>query len=445
MTTAYKVKIRSVAEREAKIRAAVAASKETRDFYEFRSRLEKLSLVRLAENLLLYRMENFRTYIAQREYVLRDKKPSDYFLTGQENESIQQIQHEILTKLARQGRSDTVVPVIEVLRVEKQREPLLVTYRGVVVNGNRRLAGMRELWCEDKIAFSDFEYVNCLVLPEDASVSEIVDIEAALQAKPETRLDYDWIGDCQLIQRLLDLGKTVEEVAQRLNRKTSEIKNSLAALTEANLYLKDWAKAEGEYSRVEEAEQFFNDLPGLLQGKDPTMTDASRVIAWNLFENRNSLRERLYAFNPAVGKYAAVVLDRTAKALHIPLQSEETAEEGEFAVDVDTGQSEISYQPLVGALRDPEKKEEALDALIDVCRGVVETEKGKRTGSAAVRALTAAVNRLNEVDLGAAEPKTHSTIENLLTQITERVTGLRSVLKKLHPGSTDESAGPSDS
>ena len=81
------------------------------------------------------------------------------------------------------------------------------------------------------------------------------------------------------------------------------------------------------------------------------MTDASRVIAWNLFENRSSLRERLYAFNPAVGKYAGVVLDRTAKALQIPLQQEEAGEEEGFAVDVETGQNEISYQPLVDALR----------------------------------------------------------------------------------------------
>src|SRR5689334_12379091 len=115
MTTLYKVRVRSVAERGAMVRAAVAASKEARDFYEFRSRLEKLPLVRLSENLLLYRMENFRTYIAQREYILREKQTPDYFMTGQENESIQQIQHEILAKLARQGRSDTVVPVIEVL------------------------------------------------------------------------------------------------------------------------------------------------------------------------------------------------------------------------------------------------------------------------------------------------------------------------------------------
>ena len=154
MTITYNVKTLSVAEREAKICAAVEASRETRDFYEFRGQLQKLPLVRLAENLLLYRMENFRTYIEQREYILREKKPQGYFSTGQENESVQQIQHEILAKLARQGRSDTVVPVIDVLRVEKQREPLLVTYRGIVVNGNRRLAGMRELWCEDKGAFA---------------------------------------------------------------------------------------------------------------------------------------------------------------------------------------------------------------------------------------------------------------------------------------------------
>jgi len=422
----YQVKLRSLAEREANIRASAKASQDTRDFYDFRNQKTKLPFVRLSEDLLIYRMENFRTYIQQRDYVIRETKPLDYFMVGQENESVQQLQHEILAKLARQGRADSVTPVINVLRTERQREPLLITHRGVIVNGNRRLAGMRELLDEDSVVYADFAYVDCLVLPEDATPSEIVDIEAALQAKPETRLDYDWIGDCLLIQRLLDLGRNIEQVADRLNRKPAEVRNSLAALTEANLYLKDWAKAEGEYSRVVDAEQLFKDLPGLLQGKQPALAEASRVIAWNLLENRNELSERLYAFNITIGKQAPDVLDRLSSELGIALDGEAAEDDGSFAVDVEAGDASVSYEPIIEVFRDPAKKDEAVNLLVDVCRDVVERERGRKSGAAALKGIIAANTRLAEVDLGRADPSTYGAIDKQLDQVIGRATDLKS-------------------
>jgi len=87
----------------------------------------------------IYRMENFRTFTDQREHTLKEKLKQDYFTAGQEIESVQQAQHELLAALARRGVADSIVPVIDVLKKEKQREALLITNSGVVVNGNRRL------------------------------------------------------------------------------------------------------------------------------------------------------------------------------------------------------------------------------------------------------------------------------------------------------------------
>jgi hypothetical protein len=428
----YQVKLKSPAEREATIRAAVNASKEARDFHDFRSIKLQLPLVRVSENILVYRMENFRTYIEQHEYAIREKKPLDFFVTSQENESVQQLQHEILFRLAKQGRADSIVPVIDVLRREKQREPLLITHRGIVVNGNRRLAGMRELLAEDGATYGDFSHIDCIVLPGDATTSEIVDIEAALQAKPETRLDYDWVSDCLLIERLIELGKNVEQVAQKLNRKPSEIKNSLNALAEANLYLKDWAKADGEYSRVVDGgEQLFKDLPSLLQGKDPGLQEASRVIAWNLFENSEKLDGRLYAFNPTFGKQAANVLDRVAADLGVPIEGDSSTDDDSFEVDVDAGAGSLSYQPLIDIFRNPARRDEAVETLIDVCRSVIESERGKKTGQAALKAITAANARLTEADLTRADPETYGAIEKQLEQIAKRVQALQKTVSEL--------------
>ena len=436
----YQVKIEAPAIREAKITASVNASMETRDFYDFRNQKTQMKLVRIASDLLVYRMENFRTYIDQHTHIIREKKPADFFLAGQENESVQQLQHEILTLLARKGRADSIVPVIDVLKTEKQREPILISHRGVVVNGNRRLAGMRELFDEDSTANAEFSHIDCLVLPADATPEEIVDIEARLQAKPETKLDYDWIGDSLLIQKLLDLGRTTGQVADRLNRKQPEIKNALAALGEATVYLKDWAKAEGDYTRVRDSEQFFKDLPGLVHGKEEGLADASRVIAWNLFENRDQLDDRLYAFNTVFGKNAADVMDRIAERLGIPLTGDAVEDDGSFDVDVDAPDTATVYQPVIDALRDPAKKEEALDVLIEVSRGVLEQERGRKSSGAALKAIITANTRLSEVDLSRADPSSYTAMDRQLEQISKRSTDLRATLDKLRAAATNPAA-----
>jgi hypothetical protein len=434
----YQVRMQSPAIREAKIAASVQASVDTRDFYDFRNQKLQLKLIRVAQDLLIYRMENFRTYIDQHSYIIREKLAPDFFLSGQENESVQQLQHEILEKLARKGRADSVAPVIDVLKVEKQREPILITSRGVVVNGNRRLAAMRELHDEDNTAFAEFSHIDCLVLPADATPEEIVDIEARLQAKPETKLDYDWIGDSLLVQKLIDLGRTIPQVAERLNRRPAEIKNSLAALSEAKLYLRDWVNAEDDYTRVRDAEQFFKDLPGLVQAKEQGLADASRVIAWNLFDNREQLDERLYAFNVVIGKSAAEVLDRVASELGIELTGASAEADDDYDVDIDAGENVISYRPIIDALRDADKKDEALETLIEISRGVIESERGRKSSGAALKAIITANARLSEVDLGRADVSGYSAIDRQLEQIGKRVTELRETLARLRDAISSE-------
>src|SRR5579863_778084 len=169
----------SRAERELRVKKGLSAPVEELDFYDFRNAPTKLPVIVLGIDVPIYRMENFRTFTDQREYVVKEKLSQNYFKTGLEVESIQQVQHNLLVALARKGVAGSVVPVIEVLKREKQRESILITSSGVVVNGNRRLAAMRELYVDGDASFS---HVRCAVLPEDATAGDILDIEAALQA-----------------------------------------------------------------------------------------------------------------------------------------------------------------------------------------------------------------------------------------------------------------------
>jgi hypothetical protein len=418
---AYSLKISPRSERETKIKKHLASPQGEVDFYDFRNQKTKLKVIRIDINLPVYRMENFRTYTDQHEYIAKEKLDADYFLKGQELQTVQQQQHEILKRLSAKG------PIIEVLEKDGQQEPLLISSTGVVINGNRRLTALREL---------GESYVDCMVLPADATADEIVDIEANLQAKPETKLDYDWIGDAQLISRLIHMGRSTKEVADRLNRGENDIKNALQALAEADIYLRDWAETPGEYSRVrDDAGQLFKDLPKLVAGKDQALQQGSRVIAWSLFENRDKIQGRLYSFNAAIGKLAADVLERLAEDLDVPITAEADGEDV-GGLDIDFGEeNEIDYTALIDRLQDDATKEEAVDALVEACQAAMDAQAGKNSTKAALKAITQAHSKLASVDVSTAAPDTRPGI---LKQLESIIT----LAGKLHEKVKDASKKP---
>lgn len=425
----YDVKLTAPAEREAAIAKALRSPERNLPFHHFRSKTYELPVIRVPIDLPVYRMENFRTYTNQHEHLAKEQLSTDYFSAGQEVESVQQVQHNILAQLAKKGVADSVVPVTKVLEREGQTEPLLVTATGVVVNGNRRLAAMREL---------GMTYVEVMVLPADASADEIVDIEASLQGKPETKLDYDWIGDGQLINRLIGMGRTTKQVSDQLNRPEKEIKNGRQALIEADLYLKEWAKAEGEYGRIsEDAEQLFKDLPRRLENKDASLQHASRVIAWSLYDNREKLGGRLYSFNAAFGNLATDVLERVATTLGVPTTppplDEVNTDSGndDFSIDLEDDDETPSYDALIETLSDESTRSDAVDVLIEASITAIEVAKGQKDSEAALKAVTEANTKLISVDLARASTKTYPAIKKQLLTIENLVKKLQAKLNEL--------------
>lgn len=416
----YKVALISPVERIAAIKRAIEESNKKEDFYDFRSSKVSLPVIRIPINVPIYRMENFRTFTDQKEYLTTENKniEVDYFIKGQENESVQEVQHEILVKLAKKGKDNSVTPVIDVLRKSKQREPLLITANGIMVNGNRRLAAMRELSCEETLDAKDFRHVDLMVLPSDATPEEILDIEASLQGKPETKLDYDWIGDAQLIKSQINIHKNAYDVSQRLNRSEKDIKNTLKALAEADLYLKEWANAEGEYSKVkDDAEQFFKDLPKHLEDKSASLENVSRIIAWSLFDNRKDLPSRIYDYNAAFGRLAEDVIKRLSDNLGIPTVSpEENNDDDDFLIDIEPEETESTYNAVIDALKDKSNKD-AVASLIEVTIDAIEAAKGQKSGDAALKAVTQANSKLASIDISKANASTYSGIKKQLESI----------------------------
>lgn len=432
----YKVQITGPVSRTATIASKVVAATEKREFYGFRNRKSHLPLIQVPIDLPVYRMENFRTYTDQRDYIAEHGKKPDYFSAGTESEEAQQAQHQLLHRLSLKGQSDSVVAVSDVLEAEGQRQPLLITAGGIVVNGNRRLAALRELYDQGS-KFAHFSHIDVLVLPPDATTEEIVDIEANLQAVPETKLDYDWIGEAQLISRLVNLGRSPKAVADQLRRKEKDVKYAMQTLAEADLYLKEAPGTEGNYSEIrDDAEQFFGDLPKLLEGKSEAMKEASRAIGWALYQNKGRLEGRLYDYNAAFGSLADNVLDRVAGELGIVTEAEPGAAGGgeadDFAIDIGEEPQPTSFAGVIAALRAPDN-EAAIDALIEAAQTEIQLEKGQKSGGAALKAVQQAHTKLASVDLSRAEKSTVSKISKQLEAIKKLVAELEGKIAKLKP------------
>lgn len=439
---AYQVRITAPVTREAIIAAKVASATEKYTIHAFRNRRSDLSVIQVPVDLPVYRMENFRTFTDQKDFIAGEGKAADYFATGQESEEVQQAQHVLLYRLAQKGKADSVVPVSAVLAEDGQQQPLLITATGVVVNGNRRLAAMRELYTDPQGNHSNFSHIDVMVLPPDANADEILDVEANLQAMPETRLDYDWIGEAQLIKQLVGLGRTHKQVAEQLRRTEKDIKYAIQTLAEADLYLKEAKGTKGSYSEIrEDAEQLFGDLPKLLEGKSENEKSVSRVIAWTLYQNKDKLPGRLYDYNAAIGKHAADVVDRVISELvdisgginaadHAGAESEGGEDEFDIDIDLDGEPAVPGADAVVVALKSDDN-ETAVDALIEAAVTVIELEKGKKSGDTALKTVGQAHTKLLSVDLSKASANTLPGITKHLDAIKTVIAGLENTLEKL--------------
>ncbi len=417
--------------REAKIAELERNSTKTEPFYAFQNRTMDMPIIIVPIALPVYRMLNYRTRIAQQAYARREKKPVDYFSTGEENESAQHRQHEFLLKYAHEGRQGSITPIIDVLKIEKQTQPILITRRGVVVNGNRRLAAMRHLYDSDSTQFREFSHVKCQVLPPTATESEIVDVEVRLQMKQRTELDYDWIIECLALKELRDEGRKPKEMMAMTNKKKVELDDAIGALCEADLYLAEWLNRPGEYEAIEDAKQLFFDMGENLRTKTGDELEVSRRIAWLLADRRSTLKRRVYDFKPMFGKKSDEVAAKLAERFAVEIEDGTDAitdDSDDFDVDIEDGRS--SLRPLISLLEDPTRRDEMGAELVDVCESMIAMQRDKRDGQMPLTLIQQANGKLTEVDMSRAAPDSFKAIEKQLDQVQVNVDRMRAHIER---------------
>jgi len=208
--------------------------------------------------------------------------------SDQDTAEMQQLLHGLLVAEA----ADPHGPIFaELERLELQTEPLLVTAAGVVVNGNRRLAAMRELLHRAPDCYAGFAEVAVAILPAESLPADLEFIEAALQMAPETKLAYGWIGRRLKMRRQRDeLGLPVETMidSYRLDD-AAAIDREIGELGLAEDYLGTYRGEAGHYSLIEDAEALFVGLRERLALLPESLRVLWRLAGFAMIDGRSSV------------------------------------------------------------------------------------------------------------------------------------------------------------
>lgn len=433
---AFPVSVTDISIRAAEIASkAGASSVERQAFYLLNNRKEMLPIVRVPIDLPVYRMANYRTQTAQLKYV-RDNPgtPPDFFKTGEENVDAQRAQHSLLLEFAKKGSGDTIVPVFDALKEGQQTQPLLVTATGVVVNGNRRLAAMRELYASDGSAFASYGHVDLMVLPETARTDEVRIIEVSLQMTPQTLLPYEWVDEALALRELRDVhGLTIDEIARhkRLD-KPSDVNKMIQQLEYAEDYLATYIRQPDVYELVSEKKQQFQDIQKLLNGRTGPALDRARQIAYVLTKNSQKLGRRAYDYNAAFGRYSDDVVSRLHNQYErespLPEQGAPEPSRDEDVFDELEGAENDEFSELIPILSDLDRSEELALSIKTIVDQLRDEESEQNRGEAALRHAVRANTELSEIDLSAASPATLRTIESQLENCVAQAKRLLSIV-----------------
>ena len=250
----------------------------------FRGTYAEAPVISLPIAVPVYRADNGRLGALETGYVREHDLASTHFQDKQEEPETQNILHGFLSALAE--RPDGPIKQ-ELSRIATQTEPLLVTVDGVVINGNRRLAAMRDLLATDAGRYASFQSVEVAVLPAEATPADIEMIEAILQMAPETKLAYGWIDRRLKLRFQLDvLELPAADIVEHYRLSdASQIERELTELKLAEEYLNDFLRTPQAYAAIDWAEEPFEQLAQRLEFyAEPTNRAVFQLVGFCLIQ-----------------------------------------------------------------------------------------------------------------------------------------------------------------
>ena len=266
-------------------------------------------VVLLPIEIPIYHLNNGRTRSAQRSHIIKNSHKDNYFKDALENNKQQGIQHKILVSLAQSSKSNIYA---ELKRKSEFRDdsPLLLDSNGVVINGNRRLSSIREIFKSDPKKFHKFKHVPCAIIEQFIDDKQIKQIENHIQVRKEFKQDYDWISLALEVKEEKEvLGVPFSQIAADMGRTEENIKNWYDLITLVDKCLIEDFKDEGNYDLVKNQEQIWKDTitRANKQGIKPAEKDAIFKFARMVSLNSGKFDNRDYSINNALQKKSSLI------------------------------------------------------------------------------------------------------------------------------------------
>lgn len=287
--TAFDLNLRPSEQRAEIIQQLSRDSRIGSYFALYKGSYQELPVIEVPAELLFYRPDNGRLITRLQELQCKKGLGTEYFRENQEQPQVQQELHSLLLQLAK----DPQGPIYQELQAQAQQtEPLLISAQGLVINGNRRLAAMRELLAQDPVKYQGFSRVRAAVLPAEAGLQDFEYVEAALQLAPETKLAYSWINRRLKLRRQRDeLKLPMEQILESYRLQSAqEVERELQELELAEQYLRDFCHKPGEYALLEDAEEFFLGLNQTLQDQTLKYHELWRLAGFAMIFARHKLK-----------------------------------------------------------------------------------------------------------------------------------------------------------
>lgn len=345
---------------------------------KFMGKVDLRNVYEVPIDMIKYRLANGRTQAAQEEYLAnRQELPLNYFELDLESEEKHKIQHEILKKML----DDKDVNLIDFFKKEKQEEPLIIDDDGFVINGNRRLCAMREVYYSNKELYERFSSVDVLILPH-CTEKDKDELEANLQIKQDIKANYSWYTQaCMFRKRQRDYGYSDSELAKLYAMKDSEIREMLDMLGYADEYLESRNKSK-KYDDLDKKEFGFKQIRKFnVENKalDISEKDIFKNVTFMMLDDPDALGlGRVYAAINDLGKFISDVEKELIEELPLDNYSLEDDDQLDLLSGLlEETDEKKNLRKLALAVNDLENKEDVLAVVKDVIerQRAIETDK----------------------------------------------------------------------
>lgn len=366
----------------------------------FRGENQHFSVHQLPTDVPIYRLANMRTLVQQARYVADRGLADDFFKNGQENLSAQQAQHVFLSQLARDPDKD----IYRRLKDERQGDPLVLTSGAVVVNGNRRLAAMRDLHSDDPQTHTSFSHVDVVILPKDATESDITALETDLQIAPDLKLEYGWVEQALGLRRQInELNWSLKLAGAHWRESEDDLAELLNELSLAEQYL-EFMQTPRQYLDVKDDDLAFQRLLKITSraGVDPSIVEAERLVGFALIARKRFVTGRIWDYAGRIDKIMPRVLEADVVAAAAPLPSLNGASDDPLEQLPATGQ-EISAAALE-ALRTNANIEEVAAAAEEAYEEIRDHEKRSQRGARFAKDAAKLNSDASHISLANADP-----------------------------------------